>query len=91
MIHQAHSSSTRILSACDFVGEKIATFLGITTPKYDYEIEQFKKIQQEKASEKSDELETGGWMQATNESQQLYVNGGSVQYVITQEDLQKKF
>lgn len=91
MIHQAHSSSTRILSACDFVGEKIAAFLGITTPKYDYEIEQFKKIQQEKANEKSDELETGGWMQATNESQQLYVNGGSVQYVITQEDLQKKF
>lgn len=91
MIHQAYNSSSRVLSACDFVGEKFASFLGITTPKYDYEIEHFKKIQQEKENEKKEQLETGGWMQATIESQQPpNVNSGGVQYVITQEDLQKK-
>lgn len=92
MIHRAHSTSTRILSACDFVGEKVAAFLGITTPKYEYEIEQFKKMQKEKEKEQKEEVETGGWMQATNDSQRKpnTVSDG-VQYVITQEALKQKF
>ena len=51
------------MAACDYVGESIASFLGITTPKYSYEIEQFKKIQEEQAKAADEEKRVGGWMQ----------------------------
>lgn len=68
MIHRALHTGNRVLAACDYVGERIASFLGITTPKYSYEIEQFKRIQEERAKENDEETRVGGWMQATNEA-----------------------
>lgn len=56
-----------MLTACDYVGEKITALLGITTPKYDYEIKQFKKMQDERTKQLDEEKVVGGWMQATNE------------------------
>lgn len=92
MVYKAQHTSTRVLAACDFVGEKVASFLGITTPKYEYEIEQWQRHQREKAEARKEETEVGGWMQATNDHQlKTSVNGAAVQYVITQEDLQKKY
>lgn len=29
------------LSACDYVGERLANVLGITSPKYQYEIDEY--------------------------------------------------
>ncbi|XP_053669666.1 protein FAM177A1 [Anopheles nili] len=40
-----------VLAGCDYVGEGLASFLGITTPKYSYEIEQFKRMQAEQHEE----------------------------------------
>lgn len=57
-----------MLAACDYVGEKIAGFLGITTPKYSYEIEHAKRMQQRQEKEREEEKDIGGWMQSTNES-----------------------
>lgn len=59
----------KVLAACDFVGEKIAAVLGITTPKYNYEIEQFKKIQKEREKAEEEEKSMGGWMQETASSE----------------------
>uniref|UniRef100_A0A182Y6J9 Protein FAM177A1 n=1 Tax=Anopheles stephensi TaxID=30069 RepID=A0A182Y6J9_ANOST len=42
---------TTVLAGCDYVGEGLASFLGITTPKYSYEIEEFKRMQAEQQAE----------------------------------------
>lgn len=59
MYHKAHKTGSTVLAGCDYVGETLAEFLGITTPKYSYEIEEFKKMQEEKA--KIDLEESSGW------------------------------
>jgi hypothetical protein len=38
------SSGSRFLSVCDTVGEKLAWWLGITSPKYYYEIQEALRI-----------------------------------------------
>jgi len=45
------------VSGLDYTGEKLASFLQITTPKYQYEIEQFKKMEAKKALEEKHNLE----------------------------------
>lgn len=68
MIQKASHAGNRVLAACDYVGESIAAFLGITTPKYSYELEQFKRMQEEKAKADKEEREVGGWMQNVNDA-----------------------
>lgn len=54
--------SSKALAACDYVGETLADFLGITAPKYQYEIEEAKRMQEdEKAEKKAVDLEMAGW------------------------------
>lgn len=58
----AHVSS-KALAACDYVGETLADFLGITAPKYQYEIEEAKRMQEEEMAEKKAvDLEMAGWI-----------------------------
>lgn len=47
-----------IVSALDYAGETLAEFLNITTPKYSYEIEQYKKDQEARAKEEAIERES---------------------------------
>lgn len=56
------------------MGEEIASFLGITTPKYSYEIKQYKRNQKERQKQAQEEKDVGGWMQQTQES---LVNGST--------------
>lgn len=44
----------------DYTGEKIASFLGITSPKYAYEIGQFKKMEEKRLKEEK-ELKDNTW------------------------------
>lgn len=46
-----------IVNALDYAGETLAELLNITTPKYSYEIEQFKKDQEARAKEAAFELD----------------------------------
>lgn len=82
----------KVLGACDYVGEKIASVLGITTPKYSFEIEQFKKIQKEREKAAEEEKTMGGWMQETaniySENIEMKNNNGS-QPIVSQNGLQK--
>lgn len=66
MIHKVSHAGNRVLAACDYAGESIAAFLGITTPKYHYELEQFKRMQEENAKTEREEKDVGGWMQDVN-------------------------
>jgi hypothetical protein len=52
-----------IFSYCDFFGEKLAWFFGITSPKYYYELQEFRREQEreEERKEKEDiEIRKGG-------------------------------
>lgn len=60
--HKAASAGSTTLRACDYVGETLADFFGITTPKYQLEIEEYKRmIQEEEEEKKRQDLEMGGW------------------------------
>lgn len=69
LIDHVWVGGSKVLAACDYVGEKLAAALGITTPKYSYEIEQIKKMQKEREKAFEEEAHTGGWMQQTLNTQ----------------------
>ena len=57
-----------MLGYCDFLGEKLAWFFGITSPKYYYEIEEFKRMQEEEEEEKKNrQVEEQGWTNTNSE------------------------
>lgn len=53
---------TKILDGCDCAGEWLAGFFGITSPKYQFEINEFYRLQalENEMTHKQD-LEMGGW------------------------------
>ncbi|XP_050100041.1 protein FAM177A1 [Anopheles aquasalis] len=51
MRYKTYKIGSTVLAGCDYVGEGLASFLGITTPKYSYEIEEFKRLQAEQQAE----------------------------------------
>ena len=90
MIDYVLMGGNKVLATCDYVGEKIAAALGITTPKYNYEIEQFKKIQKEQEKAVQEEKITGGWMQDTLvEKYSLSEKENHNGPIVSQEGLQK--
>lgn len=44
MWYQAATAASQTLQVCDYLGESLASFFGITTPKYQYEIEEYHRI-----------------------------------------------
>jgi len=87
MIHKVLQTGNHVLAACDYVGESIASFLGITTPKYSYEIEQFKKDQEEHAKAEEEEKQVGGWVEPTTQSNDK--PNDATTCITTQETMQK--
>ncbi|XP_055716734.1 uncharacterized protein LOC129810347 [Phlebotomus papatasi] len=63
MIHKAARTKDTVVSGCEYVGEALASFLGITTSKFDLEYEEYKRREEEKARE---DRESQGWQ--TNEN-----------------------
>ena len=53
MVHYTWWFGSGFLGYCDFFGEKLAWALGITSPKYYYEIEDFKRQQEEEKAKLS--------------------------------------
>ncbi|XP_042209699.1 protein FAM177A1-like isoform X2 [Homarus americanus] len=50
------------LAACDYLGEGLSNLFGITTPKYWYEIEEYKRCEEEAKAEREEiEQENTGW------------------------------
>ncbi|ETE73016.1 hypothetical protein L345_01151 [Ophiophagus hannah] len=46
--------ATSTLSVCDFLGEKIASVLGISTPKYQYAIDEYYRMKKEEEEEEEE-------------------------------------
>ena len=66
-------SGTNILAFADNWGEKLAWFFGITSPKYYWELEEFKKMSAEEEELKKKEAEENfGWTEKGEESQVIF-------------------
>lgn len=90
MVDYILMGGNKALATCDYVGEKIAAALGITTPKYNYEFGQFKKIQKERKKAEEEEKTTGGWMQDMQFAKcKSPVNDNNNTPIISQASLQK--
>ncbi|XP_029155366.1 protein FAM177A1-like [Nylanderia fulva] len=60
--HQTTWISSKMLDGCDYVGECLANFFGITAPKYQFEINEFYRLQAlEREMCNKQDLEMGGW------------------------------
>ncbi|XP_072764870.1 uncharacterized protein [Anoplolepis gracilipes] len=60
--HQTTWISSKMLDGCDYVGECLANFFGITAPKYQFEINEFYRLQAlEREMFNKEDLEMGGW------------------------------
>jgi hypothetical protein len=57
LLHKTKRFGATLLQGADYTGEKIADLLGITGPKYAYEIEQHRKDVERKAKEQQTEKE----------------------------------
>jgi len=55
--------SSKVLDGCDYVGECLANFFGITAPKYQFEINEFYRLQALEKEIFSQDMEIGGWME----------------------------
>ena len=56
-----------LLSYCDFFGEKLAWFFGITSPKYYYELEEYRReLEAEEERAKKEDIEIRGWRETTS-------------------------
>ena len=62
-VHLAWMTAAQGLAVCDSVGEKLAWWLGITSPKYYYEIQEAKRMMKEEEERKSRlDAEMAGWV-----------------------------
>ncbi|KAK1128908.1 hypothetical protein K0M31_020044 [Melipona bicolor] len=60
--YQTTSIGSKVLDGCDYVGEWLAGFFGITAPKYQFEINEFYRLHAlESEILRKQDLEMGGW------------------------------
>ncbi|CAG7815012.1 unnamed protein product [Allacma fusca] len=80
MKHYTVAGGSKTLDVMDRMGENIAYFLGITTPKYQYEIDEFHRAREEQiAAKKREDMEGQSWVQKPNQA------SSSTTEVITEE------
>lgn len=64
--YQTTSIGGKILDGCDYLGECLAGFFGITAPKYQFEINEFYRLKAlENEIQHKQDLEMGGWNEQT--------------------------
>ncbi|XP_015124361.1 protein FAM177A1 [Diachasma alloeum] len=60
--HQTTWFSFKLLQGCDYVGEALADFFGITSPKYQFAINEYHRQQRILIAEsEKEQLQMGGW------------------------------
>ncbi|XP_071445186.1 protein FAM177A1 isoform X2 [Hetaerina americana] len=69
ILSQAANAGSKTLQVVDYVGESLANFFGITTPKYQYEIDEYEVMCAEEEEEKKvEDLEMGGWTEGSSKT-----------------------
>lgn len=64
--HKTVVAGYAVLAKCDQVGETLADFFGITSPKYSYEIELYKRMQAEQAQIAKDDIDAASWSEVSH-------------------------
>lgn len=71
-----------VLDFCDDCGEKLAYFFGITSPKYEYEINAYNRMIKQEEERKKREIETfAGWrdpVEVTTQGQEQHPHAREV-------------
>nr|CAD7568783.1 unnamed protein product [Timema californicum] len=61
-LYHVATAGSKTLQVCDYLGESLANFFGITTPKYQYEIDEYhRSLAEEEERQRQLDLEMGGW------------------------------
>ncbi|KAG8191067.1 hypothetical protein JTE90_008381 [Oedothorax gibbosus] len=69
--HMFWYMGSRALAVCDYLGENLAWFLGITSPKFQYELDQFEKMaKEEEELQKHIKAENAGWCNTDSNEKQ---------------------
>ncbi|XP_063216974.1 protein FAM177A1-like isoform X3 [Bacillus rossius redtenbacheri] len=64
MWYYVSTAGCKTLQVCDYLGESLAHFFGITSPKYQYEIEEYYRAKaEEEEYKKKQDLEMRGWLE----------------------------
>ncbi|XP_054826170.1 protein FAM177A1 [Eublepharis macularius] len=71
--------ATSTLSVCDFLGEKIASVLGISTPKYQYAIDEYYRMKKEEEEEEEENKLSEEAERRYQEAQNQTQEGNAVQ------------
>jgi len=67
MLHYTWNFGSSFIGYCDFFGEKLAWFFGITSPKYYYELEEYRREQEaEEEQAKKEDIEIRGWRETSS-------------------------
>nr|XP_006632203.1 PREDICTED: protein FAM177A1 [Lepisosteus oculatus] len=90
--------ATSTISVCDYLGEKMASLFGITSPKYQYAIDEYYRVKKEEEEEEdenrmSEEAERRFEEQQKQESQEPHTEqpeGGSASFVNVTFELEKE-
>ena len=68
-LYLAWTAATRSIALADSMGEKLAWWLGITSPKYYYEIQEARRMaRQEEERAKQQDAEMAGWVGDTQQA-----------------------
>lgn len=68
--HYTVNIGRKSLQVCDYLGEHLASLFGITTPKYQYEIDEYNRIMaEEEERQRKKELEMSGWTSTPAETE----------------------
>ncbi|CAD7086562.1 unnamed protein product [Hermetia illucens] len=74
LFYKATKFGTTVLTGCDYVGESLASFLGITSPKYESEIAEFKRIQAQNEQIERERAENASWMEKENLNGEIIIS-----------------
>jgi len=65
MKHYSHKGTGKVMNGLEYTGETLAYYLGITTPKYQHEIDEYNRMVSKRASE---DTERKAWVSSPSSS-----------------------
>ena len=71
-------NASQALALFDYAGESVADFLGITSPKYSYEIDEAQRMKEDEEKEReARDIEMSGWIEPGKSSQMEFENANN--------------
>ena len=89
-MYLAWLAGTSTLAVCDSLGERLAWWLGITSPKYYYEIQEAKRMKREEEERLSrQDAEMAGWEKKQQEEGEVVSSQEMATAKVREEPLEK--